>query len=561
MHKPLLLCLLLGCTAEPEPMRLANTLQAIAGGEVDVAHTAVVGIVIQAGQGSGACSGSLIAPNLVLTAQHCVADTPDGFVRCGSTNFGAPRAAEAFFVTSDTSFRQSSDFFRVAEVLVPRVGGDLCGNDLAVLVLTENVPAEVATPLVPRIDRATMAGQRFDAIGYGETGDGSGAGTRRLVTDREVLCNENGCGNFGVVPEVEWVGSDGVCQGDSGGPALDDEGRVMGALSRGGQGCSTPVYSSVFGWARWVREMGQYAAMQGGYPEPNWVDSDELGPPPPDTDGDGARDPYDNCVELANPRQADLDADGVGDLCDDFDDRDRGGNCPICDRCEADADCGERGFCMRSFRGAICSQHCETDLDCPADTECLSMRRGTITGCINPGGNGRNRCPEGFVCGGPREIEAPEDDGLCRACQPCSRPADCGVSGACMEIGGARVCTRACDAAPCRGDSVCSVVDGRNLCVAPGGLFNGYCPADWSCAVPEPEPDAALPEPDAGVEEADAAAPEPDAGVEVDAGEIDVESVKGDSGCSATPGHSPAPLGLMLLLLGWLRRRVFCHGS
>lgn len=51
-----------------------------------------------------------------------------------------------------------------------------------------------------------------------------------------------------------------------------------------------------------------------------------------DIDGDGIPDSQDNCIETANPDQADLDHDGIGDVCDD--DRDGDGvrnnydNCP-----------------------------------------------------------------------------------------------------------------------------------------------------------------------------------------------------------------------------------------
>jgi len=41
-----------------------------------------------------------------------------------------------------------------------------------------------------------------------------------------------------------------------------------------------------------------------------------AGAPPPDTDGDGAPDALDNCVESANADQCDTDADGYGNVCD-----------------------------------------------------------------------------------------------------------------------------------------------------------------------------------------------------------------------------------------------------
>ena len=164
-----LFCLVLAssCSEDdaPEPQYLAKTIQAVSGGQVDSSSTSVVGII---NQGGGLCTGSLIAPNLVMTAQHCVAPTPGQAVQCGRANFGTPGRPGNFFVTTQTSFpRGANGYYGVREVRVPEIGADLCGSDIAMLVLSRNVPAAEATPLVPRIDHEVEGGDRFTAIGYG----------------------------------------------------------------------------------------------------------------------------------------------------------------------------------------------------------------------------------------------------------------------------------------------------------------------------------------------------------------------------------------------------------
>lgn len=264
----------LGCSPEG-----TNRLSApILGGEPAPDDTNVVAVVNFAG---GHCSGSLLAPRLVLSARHCVADTfeEDAPVICGRTDFRDPDSPGAVFVVAQPEISEKLEDYRaLSEIVLPEgVDRDLCGTDVVLLVLKE--PLEGITPLEPRLDVPVAAGELYSAVGFGvdESEDGHPSGVRKRLDDLEVECGGDEC-RFEEIRSNEWVGSGGPCNGDSGGPALDADGRVIGVVSRGTNGCGAPVFGDVASRADWLKAQAIRVANLDRSEPPVWAPCDERHP-------------------------------------------------------------------------------------------------------------------------------------------------------------------------------------------------------------------------------------------------------------------------------------------
>ena len=263
-----------GCGAVPDggqAGRASTEAFPIAGGTLDMDDAAVFQeFTHYADDTVSLCTASLIAPNLLLTARHCVSEGAGENVVCGRTEFKPPVTGENTAATNDTAPSNKSTFYRGAEVRVPSAGSDLCGYDIALIILSNPVPASKAAPLVPRIDRPVVPGEEYTAIGYGLNEGGERNPGRMQRGDLAVRCLGSQCAEFGLTA-TEFMGETGVCSGDSGGPAIDTEGKVIGVVSRGSDPCETPIYGQVSSWSDFITQAAFDAAARGGYQPPFWA--------------------------------------------------------------------------------------------------------------------------------------------------------------------------------------------------------------------------------------------------------------------------------------------------
>jgi len=259
MHKSLLslvlvLAVLTGCAA---PRELPPVEPFIINGSVDTssAHDAVGFLYQDAGF---ACGGTLISPNVLLTAAHCVTYS-------NSTTAVPADQLSVFFCRDLNNCDYNS---RVREVIQnwvhPSYNATNIRYDIALLRLSGPAPADVTPiPFLPASMALTNSdvGDPITFVGYGLTdgsNENSSSTVRRVYTGSIAgLCHSSSpCtisqwGGTYAAPWTIWTNQNngGTCQGDSGGPGLvtvNNVKYVAGITSYGYSECEGPgVYTEV----------------------------------------------------------------------------------------------------------------------------------------------------------------------------------------------------------------------------------------------------------------------------------------------------------------------------
>ncbi|MBK9073137.1 MAG: trypsin-like serine protease [Myxococcales bacterium] len=238
--------LLLACTEAPSGATLERTAQAITGGvEVNSSEFPAV-VLVRLLDVSQMCTGTLIAPDVVLTAGHCFDDylSNNVEVRVGVTN----------------SAVSGGDTFEIDHWVVHpnyQLTSFSIAHDVALVFLTTPVPGVTPVALARAAELATPA-ETGTMVGYGRPNIEGTSGVLRAAYDRpiatcdrveEIIAEVTGgaVASYAEASFVCWERLEGIgkCRGDSGGPTLVDVAGALTIIGVASQSDATCEYYSI----------------------------------------------------------------------------------------------------------------------------------------------------------------------------------------------------------------------------------------------------------------------------------------------------------------------------
>ncbi len=440
-HFLLLALLTTGCVTTDDNVDLVQT-PILGGTPASVGQYPTVVAILN----NGLCTGTLIGPDLVLTAAHCISPAVLGYYN------QAQVTADTNVIVDTTNAYGSSGRVISASDTIPHPSfslNSLGDNDIGLIRLAQSVTDRTPTVL-NRSHSDAPAGISTALVGYGLTNPSNqnSAGYLYALTNKlSMVCNSY-LGSDSLLLCYDQSDGRGSCSGDSGGPAFASIGgsqKVVGITSFGDQYCQE--------YGAYTRVDAELAFIDANAPELTCV-----------SDGTCVADCGSGGLP-SDPDCAGIDCSANGVCVAEC----GSGGFPVDPDC-ATTDCSANGVCVAECGsdGLPEDPDCSTETDCSANGVCVAecgsggLPEDPDCAGIDCTANGVcvAECGSGSLPQDPDCTETPGGIGSI-----CDDNEDC-ISGLCGEGPGGKLCSELCDpaASDCPDGFECLVAGDSGAC-------------------------------------------------------------------------------------------------